>query len=146
MRIAVISDTHDDMPRRLPSKLRSADEIWHLGDVVESYILADLEALEVPLRVVLGNCDYNPAWSETLTLEPEGVLCHLVHIPPRKAPAGIQLLLHGHTHMPRDYTDALGVRWLNPGSVSSPRGGFPASFAWLELSKGQVLGWTLAKP
>ena len=145
MRIAVISDTHDECPRRLAAKLRGADEIWHLGDVMDTRILADFEKLGVPLKVILGNCDHHLEWPESLSLDREGVLCHLVHIPPRKAPGGIQLLLHGHTHIPRDYTDALGVRWLNPGSPSCPRGGFPPSFAWLEIVKGQVLGWTLVR-
>lgn len=145
MRIAVISDTHDEYPRRLPKLLKSADEIWHLGDVMATQVLVEFEMLGVPLRVVMGNCDFHHGWPETLSLEPEGVRCHLVHIPPTKAPRGIQLLLHGHTHIPRDYTDALGVRWLNPGSVSCPRGGFPASFGWLEVSNGQVDGWTIER-
>lgn len=145
MRIAVISDTHDSVPRRLPRLLKGADEIWHLGDVMADHVLLELQLIGPPLRLVLGNCDSHQSWPETLTLEPEQVPCHLVHIPPRKAPEGVQLLLHGHTHIPRDYTDASGVRWLNPGSVSFPRGGFPASFAWLEVAKGGVLGWTLVR-
>lgn len=145
LKIAVISDTHDHCPRALPGLLKGADEIWHLGDVVRPDILADIEALCLPLFVVSGNCDCYGNWPETLNLKPEGVHCHLVHIPPRKAPRGTQLLLHGHTHIPRDYTDSLGMRWLNPGSVSQPRGGFPPSFAWLCVDQGQVLGWELVR-
>ena len=145
MKIAVISDTHDDYPSRLPSLLRSADEIWHLGDVVAPHVLAEFELLDKPMSIVMGNCDYHPVWPLTLTLEREGVLCHLVHIPPSRSPGKVQAILHGHTHIPRDYVDSLGVRWLNPGSVSLPRGGFPASFAWLKLSKGRLESWEIVR-
>lgn len=145
MRIAVISDTHDHFPPGFPDRLAGADEIWHLGDVSNPQVLVEFEQLGKPLRIVLGNCDFHAAWPETLRLEPEGVPCLLVHIPPRKAPKDVQVLLHGHTHIPRDYTDAFGVRWLNPGSVSNPRGGFPASFGWLELAEGRLMGWSIER-
>ncbi len=145
MRIAVISDTHELYPHSLPGRLKSADEIWHLGDVTSSDLLVEFEQLGKPLRVVMGNCDHYSHWPLSLTLEREGVLCHLVHIPPTKPPPGIKLLLHGHTHIPRDYTDPLGLRWLNPGCITHPRGGFPPSFAWLELSQGSVQSWRIER-
>jgi putative phosphoesterase len=138
MRIAVLSDTHDELPRHLPAKLRGAQEIWHLGDVVSPRILKPLEKLGIPLRLVRGNCDGGEEWPLSLTMDVEGVLCHLVHIPPLNVPAGLHLVLHGHTHIPRDETDPLGLRWLNPGSASQPRGGFKPSFAWLVINKGSV--------
>lgn len=145
MRIAVVSDTHDDYPAKLPGLLKGADEIWHLGDVMAPEILTEFEGLGCPVRVVMGNCDYHPVWPLTLNLEREGVKFHLVHIPPRRVPAGAKVLLHGHTHIPRDYLDSLGVRWLNPGSASQPRGGFPPSFAWLEVSKGSIHRWQIVR-
>jgi predicted phosphodiesterase len=66
----------------------------------------------------------------------------LVHIPPARAPAGVDVVLHGHTHVPCDDTDPQGVRWLNPGCISRPRGGVPPSFAWLELEPGRI-DWRL---
>jgi putative phosphoesterase len=145
MRIAVISDTHDHYPDKLPGLLKGADEIWHLGDVMAPEILSEFQALGCPLRVVMGNCDCNPAWPHSLNIEKEGVRFHLIHIPPGRTPPGAQVILHGHTHIPRDYLDSLGVRWLNPGSVSQPRAGFPASFAWLEVNKGRIDRWQLVK-
>jgi hypothetical protein len=44
--------------------------------------------------------------------------------------------------VPRDETDSRGVRWLNPGCISRPRGGHSASFAWLDLTPGR-LDWRL---
>lgn len=141
MRIAVIADTHDRLPADLAERLRGAGEIWHLGDVCAPDTLAELELLGVPLRVVRGNCDAHP-WPVTLDLAREGHRAHLVHIPPRRPPAGAELVLHGHTHVPRDETDPLGVRWLNPGCITRPNRGAPAAFAWLSLERGRAPLWT----
>jgi uncharacterized protein len=144
MRIAVISDTHNRYPANLPSRLREADEIWHLGDVCAPETLVEFEQLGPPLRVVVGNCDAHP-WPLTLDLTREGVRFHLVHIPPSHAPVGAAAVLHGHTHVPRDETDPRGVRWLNPGCITRPNCGARASFAWLSVTRGQPLGWEIVR-
>jgi putative phosphoesterase len=146
MRIAVISDTHDRYPADLPERLRGADEIWHLGDVCAPSTLGAFEKLGIPLFVVVGNCDSNSGWPESLDLVREGVRFHLTHIPPRRAPPRAQVILHGHTHVPGDDTDAAGVRWLNPGCITRPNRGAPASFAWLVVERGKVSQWTLVHP
>lgn len=140
MRIAVVSDTHDWYPPTLPERLREADEIWHLGDVCAPATLVEFEQLGPPLRVVMGNCDSHP-WPLELSLEREGHRCHLVHIPPRHAPRGAHAILHGHTHVPRDDTDPLGIRWFNPGCITRPKRGALAGFAWLTLERGKALRW-----
>ena len=137
MRIAVLADTHDHCPAGLPERLRSADEIWHLGDVCEPALLQPFAALGPPLRVVRGNCDWHAGWPEELRCEHFGHRFLLVHVPPARAPAGAQVILHGHTHVARDETDPAGVRWLNPGCISRPRGS-PPSFAWLHLRAGRL--------
>jgi uncharacterized protein len=144
MRIAVISDTHNRYPPTLPERLREAAEIWHLGDVCAPETLVEFEQLGPPLRVVVGNCDAHP-WPLTLDLTRAGIRFHLVHIPPRNAPKGAQVILHGHTHVPRDETDPAGVRWLNPGCITRPNQGARASFAWLMIEPGKPLGWELVR-
>lgn len=139
IRIAVLSDTHDRLPASLPARLRGAAEIWHLGDVCLPGTLAPLEKLKVPVHIVRGNCDWSATWPETLLLERGKLRFHLVHIPPWRVPSGLAAVLHGHTHVPRDETDPLGVRWLNPGCISHANRGAPASFGWIELADG---GWT----
>jgi predicted phosphodiesterase len=52
------------------------------------------------------------------------------------------VVLHGHTHVPRDETID-GVRWLNPGSASQPRGGSAAGFAWLTIGRSGRVRWEL---
>ena len=143
MRIAVISDTHDRCSPKLPARLKDADEIWHLGDVCAPQTLEEFEQLGPPVRVVMGNCDANFAWPMELALEREGVKFYLTHIPPPHAPAGAQVVLHGHTHSARDEM-LNGVRWLNPGAVTRPREGH-ASFAWLTVVSGKLTGWKVMR-
>src|SRR5947208_2389279 len=101
-RIAVIADTHNRLPVELPALLADADEIWHLGDVCDEFVLDELRAIGPPLSVVRGNCDSCSDWPLTRDLTRCGLKIHLVHIPPAHAPAGTDLLLHGHTHVPRN--------------------------------------------
>lgn len=145
MLIAVLSDTHGPLPPGLAERLACADEIWHLGDVGPEEVILELEATGRPVYVVSGNCDFNGAWPHSLLLERAGVRCHLVHIPPKHAPRGAHIVLHGHTHEPRDRTDPLAIRWLNPGAVSGPRNGSGSSFGWLEVADGRVLRWEVER-
>jgi putative phosphoesterase len=142
MRIAVIADTHNRHPAKLPKLLARADEIWHLGDVCDTDALEEFSRLGPPLHVVRGNNDFHYGWPLTLRLEREGVRCHLEHIPPRRAPSDCAVVLHGHTHVPRD-ENVHGVRWLNPGCISYANRGAPPSFAWLTLKRGEPLDWRL---
>ncbi len=143
MRIAVLADTHNRYPPGLPARLAGADEIWHLGDVCDAEVLVEFELLGKPLQVVLGNNEAHNLWPLSLQLEREGWRFFLVHISPRRAPAGVHAVLHGHTHVPRDETDPAGVRWLNPGCVSRANRGAPPSFAWLTIERGRAPEWRL---
>ncbi len=142
MRIAVLADTHDRLPESVCGAVAAADEIWHLGDVCEPAILERLRAIGPRVLVVRGNCDSCQDWPLTLDLEREGFRIRLEHIPPRSAPAGFDLLLHGHTHVPRDEMFG-GVRFLNPGCITRPNRGAPASYAWLELVRGKPATWEI---
>ena len=144
MRIAVISDTHDRLPSHITAAIADADEIWHLGDVCMPSILDTLRILGRPLRVVRGNCDDYSAWPLTLDFDLAGHRFHLEHIPSRTAPAGAEFFLHGHTHVPRDETLG-GVRFLNPGCITRPNRGAPASYAWLRLGENKAVEWELVR-
>jgi putative phosphoesterase len=141
--LAVIADTHDRVPSGLLQRLTGADEIWHLGDVCEPQTLAEFEQLGKPVHTVLGNNEWHALWPLELNLERAGWHFHLVHIPPVRAPAGADFVLHGHTHVPRFETDERGVRWLNPGCITRPRQGSHASFGWLTLAPGKAPEWRL---
>src|ERR1700744_2097858 len=130
MRIAVLSDTHDRLPAHVTAAGAEADEIWHLGDVCGTDILETLRALGPAVRVVRGNCDGCLAWPLTLDFELGGHRFHLEHIPTRLAPPNADFFRPGHPHVPRDET-IHGVRFLNPGCITRPNRGSPASYAWL---------------
>ncbi len=144
MRIAVFSDTHDRYPPGLPERMKGADEIWHLGDVCAPETLLEFQELGPPLLVVQGNCDAEGSWPMELSLERGGVKFYLTHIPPASVPAGMTAVLHGHTHVPRDEM-IRGVRWLNPGCITRPRGDAGRSFAWLTVADGKLTGWEFVR-
>jgi uncharacterized protein len=142
LRIAVLADTHDRLPDHVVEAIRLADEIWHLGDVVSQKVVERLAALGPRLRVVRGNCDENAEWPLEVTVELHAIRFHLIHIPPKVAPQGVDVLLHGHTHVPRDEKLG-GVRFLNPGTVGRANKGAPASYAWLTV--GDRLRWEVVR-
>lgn len=140
--IAVLSDTHDHLPDAIVRSVARADEIWHLGDVCRPDILDPLVRTGRPFVVVRGNCDYTWEWPITRRLERGGRIFHLEHVPPHRPPAGVDCVLHGHTHVPRDET-ILGTRFLNPGCITRPNRGAPASYAWLRVGADSEIGWEI---
>ena len=143
MKIFVLADTHNKLPPQVVDLAREADEIWHLGDVCEPTITLDLEAIGPPLTVVRGNCDWNEDWPLVVNLNREGLRFRLVHVPPETSPADVDVVLHGHTHVPRN-EKRRGVLFLNPGCVTRPNRGSPKSVAWLEIQNGK-LKWSLVE-
>ena len=143
LRIFVLADTHDKLPANLESLAAGADEIWHLGDVCAPAILQTMETFGPPVTIVRGNCDSHVAWPLTTDLKRNGVRFRLVHIPPGDAPAQVDIVLHGHTHVPRNER-VNGVLFLNPGCVTRPNRGAPPSVANLEITAAGETTWRLA--
>jgi putative phosphoesterase len=144
MRIAVLSDTHDRLPEHVLEAIREADEIWHLGDVTNPVIMDRIVALGPRVRVVRGNCDECKDWPLTADFKLCGQVIHLEHIPPRQPGSPYDLLLHGHTHVPRDMM-IRGTRYLCPGTVGGPNKGAPSSYGWLTLEEGVEPEWDLVR-
>ena len=142
LRILVMADTHDKLPANLESLATGADEIWHLGDVCAPSILQTIETFGPSVSVVRGNCDSHFDWPLTLDLRRNGVRFRLVHIPPENASKNIDVLLHGHTHVPRNERWG-STRFLNPGCVTRPNRGAPPSVAFLEIAADGELKWQL---
>jgi putative phosphoesterase len=144
LRILVLADTHNHLPANIETLAEAADEIWHLGDVCASSILETLERIGPPVTIVRGNCDSNFEWPLIVDLKKSGVRFRLVHIPPDRAPENIDVLLHGHTHQPRNERRE-SVLFLNPGCVTRPSRGAPASIANLEIAADGKLSWQTIK-
>jgi uncharacterized protein len=141
LRILVLADTHDRLPSSVSTLAKGADEIWHLGDVCAEKIVDELRAIGPPVRVVRGNCDSNKEWSLVVDLVRGGLKLRLQHIPPERVPDNVDVVLHGHTHVPRNERQS-GVLFLNPGCVTRPNRGAAPSVAWLEISNNGTLNWT----
>jgi putative phosphoesterase len=141
LRIFVLADTHNRLPEKVSEIAKGADEIWHLGDVCAESILDELHAIGTRVAVVRGNCDSNFEWPLVLDLVRGGLKFRLQHIPPDQPPNDVDVLLHGHTHVPRNEKRGT-VLFLNPGCVTRPNRGSPPSVAWLEIVDGKI-NWKL---
>jgi putative phosphoesterase len=140
-KIFVLADTHNKFPEKLSILAKDADEIWHLGDVCSERILDELRAAGPPVTLVRGNCDTNFEWPLVVDLVREKLKFRLQHIPPDVPPEDVDVVLHGHTHVPRNEKRG-GVLFLNPGCVTRPTRGSAASVAWLEIVDGKI-NWRL---
>ena len=59
---------------------------------------------------------------------------------PSAPPPDVDLVLHGHTHVPR-HERAGNTVFLNPGCITRPNRGAPRSFAWLILYTNGEYRW-----
>jgi putative phosphoesterase len=103
--------------------------------------LDELRAIGPPVTIVRGNCDGNSEWPLVVDLGRGGLKFRLQHIPPDARPDDVDVVLHGHTHVPRNERRE-NVLFLNPGCVTRPNQGSPASVAWLEIGNGKI-NWRL---
>ena len=140
-RIFVLADTHNKLPPTIVDLAAGADEIWHLGDVCSERILDELRAVTSRITVVRGNCDSNFDWPLMVDFVRGKKRFRLGHLPPERPPEKIDVVLHGHTHVPRNEKRA-GVWFLNPGCVTRPNRGAAPSVAWLEIADGKI-NWSL---
>jgi putative phosphoesterase len=140
LRIFILADTHNHLPANIETLAEGVDEIWHLGDVCAPSLLEMLERIGPPVTIVRGNCDSNFEWPLIVDLKRNGLRFRLVHIPPHRAPENIDVLLHGHTHVPRNER-VEAVLFLNPGCVTRPNRGALASVAHLEIAADGKISW-----
>lgn len=158
IKLALISDTHwsswnlaDPLVRQLEKILQEGgyDQIWHAGDVTANAVLEQLETF-APVVCVKGNCDNflgrRLPHSVTETLEQVKIaMIHgwdlpLDHAPTvlGRFPSDVSVIIHGHTHRRRfQETVDGGATIINPGSVSSPRGGETPGYGELQISGDQ---------
>jgi putative phosphoesterase len=149
--VGLVSDTHRLLPEAASALLAGVGLILHAGDIGSPELLDELGSI-APVLAVLGNNDLPADYPglpyerrETLagvdvylTHDPHGVSLHLRGSSGRDGAQALPgLCVHGHTHRPRDEYQH-GVRVVNPGSTSRPRGGSRRSLALLTLSQGHV--------
>ena len=142
IRIAVISDTHGLLRRRVVEELRDCTHILHAGDIIRECDLDEL-SLYGNLYAVRGN---NDLWMRGvrdlagyLRFQIGGVSFFMVHDRydvPRDL-TGTDVVVYGHTHRySEEWID--GRLWLNPGSCGYARFGSGVTIAKLTLRSGRV--------
>lgn len=110
-----------------------------------------LETVACPLMAVRGNCDAEVdvaqmpfPMPDSAWLDADGLRIFTTHghrlpdtAPIPGMPAGT-VILRGHTHIPRGET-AGTLHFWNPGSLSLPKGSYPASYGLYENGVFRVL-------
>lgn len=150
MRIAILSDSHDNMEAlsRALEKIRSAgaDLVLHLGDIVSPFTAQLLPSLNLPIRAVYGNNDGERSGLAGLlditdpprTLTLGGKRFRLYHAPhfSRQPLPSCDYYLFGHTHAQEDRRVG-GVRLINPGEAGGWLTG-TCSFALLDTTPDRL--------
>lgn len=150
MKFLVLSDTHGriEAAEQLFERLTGIDQILHLGDLTTDArrLSADLgiEVISVP-----GNMDGSFSKKDYKVLETEWGRILLVHGHMHQAKSGLlglqyqaeelscRAVFFGHTHTPLWLRED-GMCFLNPGSLSQPRGGNQGSYAIVHTSAGEL--------
>ena len=161
MKLLIASDIHGSAfwCRKLLEAYRDsgAEKLVLLGDLLyhgprndlpEEYapkeVIALLNAYSREIIAVRGNCEAEVdqmvldflCLHESAVIFADGVTMRLTHghhynlDAPLPMAAG-EVMLYGHTHVPLDETRD-GVRFLNPGSVSIPKGGSAHGYLFFE--------------
>ena len=107
-------------------------------------VIPALKGLKTPVVAVRGNCDAEVDLmllpfdvEDRAVIAADGlriVAQHGHHLPDCPPFPGIHtgdVVLRGHTHIPRGETID-GIHIWNPGSITLPKGGFPPSYALFE--------------
>lgn len=157
MRYLVISDTHgriDKAALLIERWHADIDGVLHLGDITSDARFLDNQyrfQYNLAFAYVPGNCDMGDPSPRTRVFHVEQrtvLMCHgdryhvgdgLEYLRYKAHDAGADVVLFGHTHVPLS-EERDGILFLNPGSLTLPRGGSSSSFAILELSKGKAAG------
>ena len=146
MKIGIVSDTHGNIKnidKAIPY-LKECDLIIHAGDHIDDaeYIYY---ATDVNVKCVKGNCDsYNSDGDYELKFSLEDknfFLCHGHHHDVKMGinslyklakSDNIDFIVFGHTHIPI-YETIDNITFINPGSLTYPRGESEKSFGILTI-------------
>ena len=141
--IGVISDVHGPLSDPARRTLEGVHRIVCAGDSVDPFTLHALEKI-APTTAVRGNmdsADVGPNLRATAALQVGKINIYVLHdlyrLDLEPGVAGIQVVVHGHTHVP-SIERKNGVLYLNPGSAGPPRSSRPPSLAILEI-EGEAL-------
>lgn len=163
MILLIASDVHGSEKAALELKKKylelNPDLVILLGDLLYHGPRNDLPEMYAPKKVieilssmknsiiaVRGNCEAEvdqmvlpfSCLSESALVFANGKKMFLTHghiWSMDKHPEGIDLFMQGHTHLPVLERRDNGIIYLNPGSISIPKGGNPPSYAIIRESR-----------
>lgn len=158
MNYLIISDIHGSHAR-LQDVLRTplsydgvilvGDNLYHgprnpiLDDYDPAKVADTLNALDVPILAVRGNCDSEvdqmvlqfPMMQDFTILNNHDKMIFITHghvYAPEDAPqTRSDIFISGHTHIP-GFTQRKNTLCVNPGSISLPKENHPPSYAYLD--------------
>ena len=141
--VGAISDTHGPLSKGARAALRGVDRIVCAGDFVDPGAIQSLQRI-APTMVVRGNMDNADVWpnlTSSAVLQVGEINIYVLHDLYRldldPLAAGMHVIVHGHTHIPKiEWKN--NVLYLNPGSAGPPRSSRPPSLALLEI-EGEAL-------
>jgi len=145
LRIGVFSDTHNDLTlaKEVLNKLEPLDLLLHAGDHYRDGRILEKQ-FEVSTKSVVGNCDFFSGGPEEEIIElgqftillthghNYGVKKSLQRLYYRSQEVGANIVVFGHTHVPL-YIIENNVHFLNPGSLTLPRGNSSPSYGMITL-------------
>ena len=148
MRLGVIADTHGLLRPEVFEVFAGVDHILHAGDVGPLDIITELEAI-APVTAVFGNTDgfdVRARLPRVARIELDGFDIVVTHgdqfgrgVPSEafhEAYPTADILIHGHTHIPKLELVDVVVTVMNPGGAGPRRFDIPASVGILELEAG----------
>ena len=144
--IGIISDNHGDWSPNIAKALEGVDAIIHAGDIGPYQIISKMESI-APTTAVLGNTDGDLPIKEnevTNIGKKKFFVQHIVDPHQLEVPLRARLdkvnpdvVVFGHTHKP--FCEILGnILFLNPGSVTRPRGQFSPSMVRLVIKEEKI--------
>lgn len=148
MRLGVISDTHGLLRPEVFEVFANVDHILHAGDLGPLELLTELEAI-APVTAVFGNTDgfdVRARLPRVAHVQLDGFDIVVTHgdqfgrgVPSEELQAAFpdaEILIHGHTHIPKLELVDVVVTVMNPGAAGPRRFEIPASVGILELEAG----------
>ena len=144
--VGILSDNHSDWPPHIAESLAGVDAIIHAGDIGPYKLVQDMEAI-APTTAVLGNTDGDMPINESAVVMLDGKKFFVQHIvDPHRLQASLRerlkliepdVVVFGHTHQP--FCETLGgILFLNPGSVTQPRGDYRPSMVRLTIDHRKI--------
>lgn len=148
MKILVLSDTHGDLENldKVVERSGDIDLLIHLGDNTKD-ALKIKEILNTKMINVKGNCDiFDKVTPKEEIIEIRNKKLFLTHGDDYGVKSGINkiyyralelevdIVLFGHSHVSTLVRED-NILFLNPGSISLPRGGSKKSFGIIEIKE-----------